>query len=217
MTDYVRARTNMVENQLRPNRVTDERLLAAMAEVPREAFVPEVLRGTACVDEDLPLGGGRYLMEPVVFARLVQAARITAADVVLDVGCATGYSAAVLARLAATVVALEEDAGLQARAEANLAELEVTDATVVAGPLRDGFADQAPYDVIVIEGAVEAVPEALSDQLGEGGRLVAVVGEGAVGRAALFLRVDGVLSRRDLFDAAVPRLPGFEVAPGFVF
>lgn len=217
MTDYVRARTNMVENQLRPNRVTDERLLAAMAEVPREAFVPEVLRGTACVDEDLPLGGGRYLMEPVVFARLVQAARITAADVVLDVGCATGYSAAVLARLAATVVALEEDAGLRARAEANLAELEVTDATVVAGPLRDGFADQAPYDVIVIEGAVEAVPEALSDQLGEGGRLVAVVGEGAVGRAALFLRVDGVLSRRDLFDAAVPRLPGFEVAPGFVF
>ena len=218
MADYAVARLNMIEGQIRPNKVTDGRVLAAMAEVPRERFVPKKLQGAAYVDEDLAVAPGRHLMEPAVFARLLQAAAIAPTDLVLDIGCATGYSTAVLARLAATVVAVESDGGLAKTAVALLAELDADNAVVVEGELKAGYAKQAPYDAIVLGGAVEQVPPAITDQLAEGGRLAAVVADGSsVGVGVLMLRARGALLRRVLFDAAVPPLPGFEAERGFVF
>ncbi|MFQ5785842.1 MAG: protein-L-isoaspartate O-methyltransferase [Alphaproteobacteria bacterium] len=218
MTDFAAIRHNMVESQIRTNKVTDARVLAALEAVPRELFVPKRLQGVAYVDEDLAIAPGRYLMEPMVLARLLQAAEIESDDVVLDIGCATGYAAAVLARLAATVVAVESDPTLAEDATARLAELDVDNVAVVEGPLEQGYATQGPYDAIVLEGGVDAVPETITGQLAEGGRLVAVVTGGSrVGKATLMLRVHGALSRRVLFDAATPLLPGFRIEPGFVF
>ncbi len=218
MVDYTESRWNMVESQIRTNKVTDPTLLAVMANLPRECFVPEPLRGIAYVDEDIPLGKGRYLMEPMVLARLLQTAAVGAEDVVLDVGCATGYSTAVLARLANTVVAVESDPELAARATGTLAELGIDNAVVVEAPLREGYPKQAPYDVIFIGGGVPEIPPLIADQLAEGGRLVTVVAEeGAVGRGTLMIRSGGVLSDRPVFDAATPPLPEFSREPGFVF
>ena len=218
MSAYEAARANMVENQVRPNRVTDDRVLDAMAAIPRELFVPEKFAAVAYVDEDIAVSAGRYLMEPMVLARLLQAASIEPGDVVLDIGCATGYSTAVLARLADTVVAVESDADLAETAMALMTELDADNTAVVTGELAQGYANQAPYDVIVLGGAVEEVPKALSDQLVEGGRLAAVVtGGNTVGRATLMRRLYGSLSSRILFDASVPPLPGFALERGFVF
>jgi protein-L-isoaspartate(D-aspartate) O-methyltransferase len=216
--DFAAARINMVESQLRTNKVADEAVLDAFLMVPRERFVPVAFHDTAYLDDDLPLGNGRALLEPMVLARLLAAAKIRGTDKVLDIGCASGYSAAILARIAGSVVAVEEDKALAEQARARLAELGVRHVAVIEGPLARGHAAGAPYDVIVIEGALAAVPEALAAQLAEGGRLVGVVKAGAgVGRATLMNRVQGVLSRRPLFDAAAPLLPGFAPAPSFVF
>jgi len=217
MSEFSAVRQRMVESQIRPNRVTDSRVVEAMAEVPRELFVPRALRGVAYVDEDIEIAPGRYLMEPRVFARLIQAAEIDEGDIVLDIGCGRGYSSAVLARLAATVVALESDEGLAAKAGETLAKLEIDNAVVVGGELPEGYPEQGPYDVVFLSGAVDEVPEALTAQLAEGGRLVAVIGRGGAGRATLIARHEKLLLRRPLFDAAVPLLPGFVREPGFVF
>jgi protein-L-isoaspartate(D-aspartate) O-methyltransferase len=223
MIDYANARHNMVESQLRPNKVTDERVIAAFAELPRERFLPKSLRGIAYVDEDIPLAPGRYLMEPMVMARLIQAAQIKPADVVLDVGCGIGYSTAVLARLASTVVAIESDPGLAREATRILGELGIDQAVVLEAPLESGYPRQAPYDVIFIGGAVERLRSDITDQLAEGGRLVAVIddpdrrGPGQIGRATLMVRRSGVVSSRVVFDAGTPLLPGFAAEPGFVF
>ncbi|MBM3567311.1 MAG: protein-L-isoaspartate O-methyltransferase [Alphaproteobacteria bacterium] len=212
------ARRNMVDCQLRPNRVTDERIIAAMAEVRRELFVPGPLRGVAYLDEDIALAPGRVMIEPVVFARMAQAAEIRPGDVVLALGDASGYVAAVLGRLAQTVVAVESDGDLAARAQRALSQCGCEVAAVVTGPLEAGYARQAPYDVIFVAGAVERVPPALLAQLAEGGRLVAVVNDREGGRqATLFTRQGGAIGKRPLFDAATPVLPGFARAPGFVF
>lgn len=217
--DYAAARHNMVESQIRTNQVTDPSVVAAMDALPRELFVPKQLRGIAYVDEDLDLGNGRYLMEPMVLARLLQAAEIRSTDVVLDVGCGTGYSTAVLARMASAVVALECDAELAARAGGLLAELGADNAAVVTGPLAEGYTAQAPYDVIVLGGAVAEPPPALCSQLADGGRLMAIVaGNGTgVGKATVTTRTAGTFSRRIVFDAATPLLPGFAPDLGFVF
>jgi protein-L-isoaspartate(D-aspartate) O-methyltransferase len=216
--DYLAARHNMVESQIRTNRVTDPAVTGALAAVPREAFVPKALRGIAYVDEDLDVGGGRTVIEPLVLARMLQAAAIRPTDVVLNIGDATGYATAVIAKLAQTVVALECDPEWAAHAGATLSELGVDNAAVVAGELDKGYAAQAPYDVIVFSGAVSEIPQTICRQLADGGRLVTVVDEGAgPGKGILVVRVGESYGRRQLFEAGTALLPGFQPKPKFVF
>ena len=216
--DHVAARYTMVQNQIRTNRVTDPKIIAAMSELPRERFAPDWARGIAYVDEDIPLNGGRYLTEPLTSALLLQAAEINADDVVLDVGCGTGYISAISARIASAVVALESDAELAARAGATLAELGIETATIVVGPLREGWPAQAPYDVIVFGGAVSAIPAKIVGQLAQGGRMVVVVAEDkGLGFGTLLLRQGGTVSRRPIFEAAISVLPEFALEPTFRF
>lgn len=218
MVDFAVLRQNMVKAQLRTNEVTEPRLLEAMEEIPREIFVPERSQAVAYVDEDIEIGLGRYLMEPMVLARLLQAAEVTPRNAALDIGCATGYSSAVLARLAGAVVAVESEPELAARADELLTGLGADNVAVVRGALEAGYAKQAPYDVILLGGAVPELPQTIIDQLAEGGRLLAVMrAPGEVGRATLTMRRRGAVSSRTLFDAAVPPLPGFERRPRFVF
>ncbi len=218
MTDFAAARQNMVDCQIRTNKVTDAGLLSALAEVPRERFLARDLQGIAYIDEDLAIGGARYLMEPMVLARLIQSLEIDAGDVVLDVGCATGYSCAVLARLATAVVGLEGDAVLARQATSNFADIGIDNVVVVEGELSQGHAEQAPYQAILINGAVPEIPQPLIDQLTEGGRLCAVIDDGAgAGQAVRVVRHRAGVARRALFDANVAPLPGFERAAGFVF
>jgi protein-L-isoaspartate(D-aspartate) O-methyltransferase len=218
MFDLRAARINMVDSQLRTNKVTDEAVLDAFLDVPRERFVPEALAGTAYVDEDLPLGDGRFLMEPMVLGRLLQLAEIAPEDGVLEIGAATGYGAAILSRLAARVVAVESETRLSAIARARLQELRLGNVTLLEGRLEEGYPAGAPYEVIVVAGAVGAVPDTFARQLAEGGRLVAVVKPAAgMGRGVVMTRTAGVLSQRAVFDAGTPLLPGFAPVPGFVF
>lgn len=217
-TEYSAARLNMVEGQIRPNKVTDQRVVDAFLAVPRDQFVPDSLRGVAYVDKSIPVSKGRYLLEPMVLARLLNDAKIEATDMVLDVGTGTGYSAAVLGRLAATVVALESDSELAAFANQAMQTQGVDNAAVMHGPLNAGWAKQAPYNVIILEGAVAAVPASLLDQLAEGGRLLAVVlPESGQGVARLYQKNGGQVSSRILFDASAALLPGFEAKADFQF
>ena len=223
MIDYGRQRQVMVDGQLRVNDVTDQRILAAMLELPREKFVPAARAALAYVDEDISLRGtaagkpARYLLEPMVLAKLVQALAISASDHVLDVGCGSGYSAALLSRLAGSVVALEEDPEFTPIATRLLASLGAANAKVVSGPLSAGAPRDGPYDAVLLEGSVEVVPEALTQLLKEGGRLAAVVGSGRSAKAMLYLRSGDAVSARAVFDAAIPPLPGFAAPKEFVF
>lgn len=215
--DYARARLNMVNNQLRPNRVDDPNVLAAMGEIPRERFLPKALRGVAYADEDLPLPDGSWLIEPLVLARLIQAARIQPSDVVLVIGCSTGYAGVVISRLAATVILAVPEAAAQ-RAEEVLDELRVDNvAVVVSEDPALGHPSQAPFDVIFVVGSVPSVPPALFEQIGEGGRVVAVLDDGRIGKATVFTKLHGVVGQREMFDAQIPPCPGLEMSPGFAF
>ncbi len=218
MIDYAAARLNMIEGQLRTNGVTDPALLEALLAVPRERFVPEALRGVAYVDDDVPLGNGRYLMQPLVLARLIMLAEVGVGARVLSVGAGPGYDAAVVARLALSVVALESDPTLAATARRLLAELGQSNVGVVEGPLAQGHAAGAPYDAILFGGAIGQVPDAIARQLGKSGRIAAVVRtEGRVPQVTVMTRVGETLSRRPVFDAGTPALPGFASEPAFVF
>lgn len=217
MIDFDRARKVMVDNQLRTSSITDRRLLAAMGEVPRERFVPEARKALAYIDEAIAVGSGRKIPSPAPFAKLVQLAEIDTGDHVLDLGCATGYSAAVLGRLAGSVVAVESDATLAAAARSALASVGAENVTVVEGPLESAGKGSAPYDVIVLESAVTEVPEALFSQLKPDGRLVALVaapGQPAV--AHLFARSGKGIASRAAFDAILSPL-ATKRGDGFVF
>jgi protein-L-isoaspartate(D-aspartate) O-methyltransferase len=215
--DFAELRTKMVDGQLRTTDVTDPDILDAMLSIPRESFVDEKRKPLAYVDTDVEVAPSRYLMEASPFAKLVQLAAITPGCKVLDVGTGTGYSAAVLSRLAASVIALESDAGLAERARATLAEVGASNVTVAVGPLAEGHAAVAPYDVIVVEGAVELLPQPLTSQLRDGGRLVVVEGHGNAGVARLYLKSGSTVTGRRAFNAAVKPLPGFERTPAFEF
>jgi protein-L-isoaspartate(D-aspartate) O-methyltransferase len=213
---YAKARFNMVESQIRTNKVTDPRLLAAMSALPRQIFVPEPLAGVAYVDKSLRLAGDRYLLEPLALARLIQEAMVDAGDTVLVVGAGTGYSTALLAGLAVSVTALESDAALAEKARANLAALGIANATVVTGALEAGYAASAPYDVILIDGMVAELPPSIAGQLADHGRLVTILSqEGRCGSGMLYRKLAGFVSGRVLFDATGPFLPGMAPRPAF--
>lgn len=219
MSDFNAARRMMVDGQLRTFDITDQAVLAAMLAVPRERFVPPALAGIAYLDMEISVGGrsGRHLLKPMIFGKMLQAAEITPADNVLDVGCATGYSAAVLSKLSTKVVALEEDAELARHARHVLPEVGVTAVSVVEGPLADGWSSTAPYDVIIVNGRCEAVSTQLLGQLAPNGRLVAIVGAGPAPKATIYRNAEGKISGRPVFDAAGPALPGFARPPAFQF
>jgi protein-L-isoaspartate(D-aspartate) O-methyltransferase len=220
MTDFAAARKKMVEHQLRTSNVTDRRLLQVMAQLPRELFVPEARRELAYIDESHRLsiaGAPRYLAAPATFARLVQLAGIRTADRVLDIGCGTGYSTAVLASLAEAVVAVECEPALAEAARANLAGLSIGTVLVVEAALEAGDADHAPYDAILLEGAVDRVPGALFAQLAENGRLVALQRQGATAVAHLYVKSGGDVASRADFNAVLPPLVADTGPPPFVF
>lgn len=219
--EFTTAREQMVDNQLRPNGITDHRILSAMMDVRREAFVPHQSRKLAYLDDDIRLGefGGRerYLMEPMHFARLAQLAQLDAESLVLVVGCTTGYSCAVLAQLANAVVGIEDTPELADQASETLLELGIDTAAIFESALPDGLVDQAPYDAILIDGAVQQVPDALFEQLVDGGRLVAIVQDGPIGRSMLYRKSGSHISAWPAFDASAHLLHGFSKEPGFVF
>ncbi|MGD9508658.1 MAG: protein-L-isoaspartate O-methyltransferase [Geminicoccaceae bacterium] len=217
MTDAAVARANMVENQLRPNRIDDVGVLAAMGAVPRERFVPATLRDCAYGDEDLALGGGRFLIEPLALAKLLQAAAPLPGDVALLLGDVTGYAAAVLSRLVGSVCSLVPPGASVAEVEGALRS-EACDNVVVEQAAPDvGAPGRAPFDLIVLVGAVPEIPSSLLDQLGPAGRLVGVVDQGRSGKVVVAQRVRGAVGRFSPFDARIHRLPGFNPEPAFSF
>jgi protein-L-isoaspartate(D-aspartate) O-methyltransferase len=223
MSDFKLERANMVESQIRPNAVTNPDLLKALLETPRELFVPQSLRSLAYIDAPLRVEDGgdqrpaRSLLSPMVFAKLAQLAEIRKTDRILDIGCATGYSTAILSRLGRSVVALENDAGLTGIAKEALAGLHVMNVSFVMGPLEAGAPEGAPYDVIFINGRVAQFPQTLTAQLAEGGRLVAASGSDSAPKATLVTKIDSRIQERTVFDAGAPILPGFEPKKAFVF
>jgi protein-L-isoaspartate(D-aspartate) O-methyltransferase len=218
MPDYAAQRLTMVESQVRTNDVTDLRIHAAMREVPREIFVPGAKRAVAYADAPIEIVRGRYLVEPRTFAKLLQLARIGPNDAALDIACGTGYSTAVIARLAKSVIGMEQDADLVRVASETVPGTGAANATILQGQLVDGVPAKAPYDAILINGAVEMVPDGILAQLAEGGRLATLIGSpSGMARATLFLREHGRIGRREDFDAPAHPLVGFRNTVGFVF
>ena len=219
MTDFALARRNMVEGQLRPNRVTNAALLAAVGELPRERFLPDGLKSVAYADDDVPLGNGRFMMEPMVLGRLIQSLQPQAEEKAMVAASGRGYGAALLARLVKSVVAVENEAGLATAAQQTWQELGITNIQQVVGLPELGATASGPFGVILIEGAVREVSRAVLDQLADGGRLATVVSDpsGSLGVAHLFVKQGGVASGRPLFDAGTSPLPGFTPPPKFTF
>ncbi|SIS50827.1 protein-L-isoaspartate O-methyltransferase family protein [Phaeovulum vinaykumarii] len=214
MQDFAARRTIMVDTQVRPSDVTRYPVIAAMLAVPREVYVPTSRREAAYLGENLEIAPGRVLLEPRTFSKMLDGLAITPGDLVLDVGCGLGYSAAVIAQMAEAVVALEDEP-LAGQAQTLLAGEGADNVAVIAGPLAAGVPGQAPYDVIVIEGAVEELPAALTDQLAEGGRIACLFRDGALGEVRFGIRRAGKIAWTQGFHAHAPVLYGFARAPVF--
>lgn len=220
MADFAAARRMMVDGQIRTADVTDPRIIDAFLDVPRERFVAPSMSALAYLDFDIPAADGpaaRRLLKPMVLAKMIQAAQIGQDERVLIVGCASGYPAAIVSPLAGSVVGLEEDPALAARAADNAAALTLSNVEIVRGPLVAGWPAEAPYSVILVAGCVEVLPDALTRQLRDGGRLVCVRGDGPASKATIYHAADGNISGRPIFDATAPMLPGFAAARSFVF
>jgi protein-L-isoaspartate(D-aspartate) O-methyltransferase len=210
-------REAMIANQLRVSRVSDDRVIGAIRAVPRERFVPESRQAFAYIDEDVEIAPGRYLMEPMVFGRLLVNAEIRPSDRVLVVGSGTGYAAVVIAQLAGSVVALEEQTDLAAKADTLIAALAPGAVKPVTGPLASGWAADGPYDLIFVDGAMEHIPPALIAQLADAGRLAGVLIEGGVGRGVIGRKSGSGFGTNPFMDAYVARLPGFDAPRSFTF
>ncbi|MFS4438539.1 protein-L-isoaspartate O-methyltransferase family protein [Paracoccaceae bacterium GXU_MW_L88] len=215
MTDFAAARHAMVDCQIRPSDVTRYPIIDAMLNVPREEFVPVSQRPVAYAGQELPLGNGRVMLSPREFGKMLDAMEITPEELVLHIGTGLGYGAAVLGRLAEAVISVEENEDLAGNAAETLAAQQVDNVAITNGPLTAGDPDHAPYDVILIEGGVEEVPVALTDQLKDGGRIGAFVMEGAVGQFRVGYKSDSSISWRAVFDATSPVLPGFIAEDAF--
>ena len=221
--DFEQARVKMVDNQIRTTDVTSHAVLSAFLSVAREDFVPSDARALAYIDDDIEISDGsdgqqaRFLMEPSPLGKLLQLADVRKNDVVLEIGCGSGYVSALLSLLADSVVALESNEALATRAGETLSRLGYDNVAVVTGPLQEGYKPEAPYDVIFVSGSVEELPQALFDQLRDGGRLVVVVGEGNAAMAKLYVREGETTSPRRGFNSSVKSLPGFEKVPVFEF
>lgn len=217
--DYALSRFNMVEGQIKTNRVTDPYVLEAMSEVPRDAFVPAAKKGIAYIDDAIEIAPRRYMLEPMVLARMLEAVELTENDIALDIGCTTGYSSALLAKTVATVIALESDEKLAETASETLNTLGIDNVFVVTESLSEGVAKQGPYDVILFNGAIGTdVPDRIKDQLADGGRMVvAHSGNSTMATISVYFRNGNVFSKRDLFEGGVAPLPGFETSTGFSF
>lgn len=217
MSDYSSARQHMLDSQIRTNDVTDLDILASFRRVPRERFVPSAQRALAYSDVHIDLGEGRWLLSPRDFSKMVQAADIKPTDVILDIACARGYSTAVLAGICETVIGLEDTDEAVEKATETLVNADVTNAAVVKGELKSGAREHGPFNVIMVNGSVTNVPKTWTDQLANGGRLVAIVQDGPVGHATLFTRSGDAVGERVVFDASAPQLPGFAKTAEFVF
>lgn len=217
MTDFAQRRTMMVDTQVRPSDVTKCPIINAMLSVPREAFVPDHLREAAYIGENVDLGGGRVVLDARTLSKMLDALDIQPDELALDIGSALGYSAAVIAHMAEAVVAVEEDPDFAQEAQSLLPELGADNVAVHQGPLAQGAAAHGPFDVIVIEGAVETLPEALTDQLKDGGRMAVLFMEGTLGSVRIGYKIGGQMNWRFAFNAGAPVLPGFERQAAFTF
>lgn len=215
MTDYAARRTMMVDTQVRPSDVTKFPIIEAMLAVPRERFVPTAARETAYMGEHVALGQGRVVLDPRTFSKMLDALDIQPDELVLDLGCGLGYSAAILSRLAEAVIAVEDDASRVAEAESALSEIAADNVAVVEGPLTEGAPKHGPYDVIILQGAVQELPAAILAQIKDGGRIGCLFIEGALGVCRIGYKIDGRLTWRYAFNGAAPILPGFERLPAF--
>lgn len=216
MTDFAQCRTMMVDTQVRPNDVTSYPVIEAMLNVPREQFVPDTRRDVAYAGDNISLGDNRVMVEPRTLGKMMEVLDLKSSDLVLNVGCAYGYSAAVMARIAEAVVAVESDETMATEAQARLAAQDIFNVVVVKAGLTEGCPSQAPYDAMLIEGGIEELPDALADQLRDGGRVVALFRENNLGVVRVGLKLDGRINWRFAFNAGAPILPGFAKQPGFV-
>ncbi|MGY6662223.1 MAG: protein-L-isoaspartate O-methyltransferase family protein [Glycocaulis sp.] len=215
MSELAEARRQMVASQIRPADVTDRRLQDAMLAIPRERFLPRSMAGSAYADMEIDLGEGRRFMRPRDFAKLVQALGVKPGELVLDLACARGYSTAILSRLCETVIGIESNESFASKAEGALSDIGADNAVIVTGDIKKGAPEQGPFDVILVNGAVELVPDAWLSQLADDGRLGVIVRENGVGRARVYTRKSGVVGSRVVFDSMTSLLPGFEREPEF--
>lgn len=215
MQDFAARRTTMVDTQVRPSDVTKFPIIDAMLRIPREFFVPEAMIETAYIGENVPISGTRVLLDPRTLAKMLDALEVTRADLVLDIACGTGYSSAILARMAQAVVAVEEDPKLAQDAEQALAKVGAEAVVVHTGPLTAGAPAHAPFDAVIVQGGIQVFPDSLAAQVQENGRVVAVFMSGQLGVVRLGTKQGGVIGWRDIFNATAPILPGFDMAPSF--